>query len=230
MPLRHHLEIEPAGIVRRRAHRVGQVELQFGAFSGELPQAAQRQLDVAGAELDGVVEVAELALVPDLDGAAVAFRSLADAHPFRVVAVGAKWRGAAGADPFIAALVPVLLLGEALAQCLHQLFPAAERLDLRFLLVRQVALAELFQPFLGQFGLRVGRGLDALEAMAEDAVELVEIALVLHQRGTRQVVEILHRLVGEIGIQRFHQRQIFAQGHRDLRIAERREELHEHGL
>jgi hypothetical protein len=35
--------------------------------------------------------------------------------------------------------------------------------------------------------------LEALEHGAEHAVELVEIALVLHQRGAREVVEILHR-------------------------------------
>ena len=72
VPLRHHLQIEPAGIVRGRADRAGQVEFEFGALAGELAQPAQRQLDVAGAELDRVVEIAELAPVPDLDGAAVA--------------------------------------------------------------------------------------------------------------------------------------------------------------
>ncbi len=74
VPLRHHLQIEPAGIVRGRADRAGQVEFQFGALAGELAQAAQRQLDVAGAEFDRVVEVAEFALVPDLDRGAVALR------------------------------------------------------------------------------------------------------------------------------------------------------------
>ena len=50
------------------------------------------------------------------------------------------------------------------------------------------------------------------------------------ERGARQVIEILDGLVGEVGIERLHQRQIFAQGHRDLRIAQRCEELQEHGI
>src|SRR5215831_14909356 len=94
-----------------------------------MPQAAQGELDIAGAELDRVVEIAKLAAIPDLDGAAVAPLLLADAHPFRVVAIGAKRRGADGADPFATALVPCFLLGKTSAQRLHQLFPAAERLD-----------------------------------------------------------------------------------------------------
>jgi len=40
------------------------VELFGGAKPSEAAQAAERDLDVAGAELDRVVEVAELALVP----------------------------------------------------------------------------------------------------------------------------------------------------------------------
>src|SRR5207302_11493782 len=102
---------------------------------GKLAEPAQRRLEVAGAELDAVVEIAELALVPDLDGAAVARRFLADAHAFRVVAMGAERRGTGGADPLAAALMPGLLLGEPLAQRLHQFVPAAERLDELLLLL-----------------------------------------------------------------------------------------------
>src|SRR5205807_5338802 len=134
------------------------------------------------AELDGVDEIAEFALVPDLDGAAVARRFRADAHAFGVVAVRAKRRGAAGADPFVAALMPGLLLGETLAQRLHQLVPAAERLDELLLLLGQVALAEFLEPFVGQLGLRISRGLEPFEDVAEHPVEAVEMALVLDQR------------------------------------------------
>ena len=94
VPLRDHLDVEIARVARRRADRVGQVELDRGALAGELAQPAQRDLDVARAELDRVVEVLELALVPDLDGAAVAVLVLADAHAFGIVAVGAERRGA----------------------------------------------------------------------------------------------------------------------------------------
>src|SRR6185312_12078570 len=45
-------------------------------------------------------------------------------------------------------------------------------------------------------------------------VELVEVALVLHQRGARQIIEVLDAAGGEIGLHRLHQRQILAQRHR----------------
>src|SRR5215467_9164737 len=109
-----------------------------------MPQAAQCELDIAGPELNGVVEIAELAEVPHLDGAAVAAPLLAHTYPFRVVAVGAKRRGAGGADPFAAALVPCSLLGETPAQRLHQLYPAAERLNQLLLFFGQKPLCESF--------------------------------------------------------------------------------------
>src|SRR6185437_6671471 len=169
VPLGHEPEIEPAGIVRGVADRLRQVELEVGALAGELAQAPERDLDVAGAELDRVVEVAELALVPDLDRPAV-LALAADPDALGVVAGIAVGRSAGGADPFLAARMPALLLGEPLAQRLHQLVPAAERLDLRLLLGGQKPLGELSQPFLGKLGLRVLRRLDALEAMPENPV------------------------------------------------------------
>ena len=120
---------------------------------------------------------------------------------------------------------------EALAKRLHELVPA-HRLDLLLLFLGEVFFGELLQPFGGNVRLLHGveQAFQPLEHGAEDAVELVEIALVLHQRGAGQVVEVLHRLLGEIGVERLHQRQIFAQGHRDLRVAQRCEELQEHGI
>ena len=170
-------------------------------------------------------------LVPHLHRAVVAVLLLADPHAFGIVAVRAERRGAGGADPFVAALVAALLLFEALAQGLHELVPA-HGLDLLLLFLGEIFLRELLQPLLGNLGLvhRIEQVLQPLEHGAEHAVELVEIALVLHQRGARQIVEILHRLVGEVGVQRLHQRQIFAQGHGDLRVAQRCEELQKHGL
>src|SRR3546814_1315060 len=128
--------------MRGRADRVRQVELGRRAVPREAAQAAERDLYVARAELDPIVQIAELPLVPDLDRPPVARAVLTDAHPFGVVAVGAVRRSAGGADPFAAALVPAALLGEALAQRLHQLLPPAERLDLRLLLLAEVELGE----------------------------------------------------------------------------------------
>ena len=45
-------------------------------------------------------------------------RSLPDADAFGVVPIGAEGRGAGGADPFAAALVPALLFGQTLRQLL----------------------------------------------------------------------------------------------------------------
>ena len=50
--------------------------------------------------------------------------------------------------------------------------------------------------------------------MAEHPVELVEVALVLHQRGAREIVEILDAAAGDVLLHRLHQRQVFAQRHR----------------
>ena len=69
---------------------------------------------------------------------------------------------------------------------------------------------------------------EALEHVAEDAVELVEIALVLHQRRARQIVEILDPAVGEIRLHRLHQREVFAQRHRQAGLLELMEEGREH--
>src|SRR5262249_847065 len=59
-------------------------------------------------------------------------------------------------------------------------------------------------------------------------VELVEIALVLHQRGARQIVEILDPARREVRLHRLHQRQVLAQRHRQPGGLELMEEGYEH--
>src|SRR6201999_3105817 len=103
------------------------------AGEGELAQAPQSHLDVAGAELDVAGEILELALVPNLHGTEVSIAILPDAHALGIIPIGTERRGAAGADPFAAALVALFLFGQALAQCFQKLVEAAERLD-QFLL------------------------------------------------------------------------------------------------
>ena len=140
---------------------------------------------------------------------------LADAHAFGVVAVGAEGRGARRADHLAAALVALLLLFEALLQRLHDLFPAAELFDLGFFLFGQELLGQRLQPFLGQLRRVVfQRQVEALEDMAEDLIELVEVALVLHQRGAGEEIEILHLSLDDIGVQRFEQHEVLAQAKR----------------
>src|SRR3546814_1660979 len=65
---RHLLTIEVAGVARRRADGVVDVEYIRRAFAREAAQPTQCDLDVARAEFDGIVEIAEVALLPDLDG------------------------------------------------------------------------------------------------------------------------------------------------------------------
>src|SRR5690606_595510 len=70
--------------------RTGQVQLFFSALTNPASQPLQRNFDVAGTKLDAVIEIAKLALVPDLDRPAMTAFGLADAHAFRVIAIGAE--------------------------------------------------------------------------------------------------------------------------------------------
>src|SRR5262245_34816072 len=142
------MDVEVA-LVRRALDGVVEVQLLGRPLARELAQTPERDLDVAGAELNLVVEVLVVALVPYLDGAPLAVLLLADAHARGVVAVGPIGRRAAGANPLLAALVAFLLLRQALLQLLHDLFPAAQRLDLRLLLLAQIELSQRTQPLLG---------------------------------------------------------------------------------
>ena len=60
------------------------------AFARPLAEAFQSDLDRTGANFDLIIEVAELALVPDLDRALVARAVLADADALGVVTIGAE--------------------------------------------------------------------------------------------------------------------------------------------
>ena len=230
VPLRHQLQVERPGIVRRRADRVRQIEFRRRALPREPPQPAQRQLDVARADLDVVVQVAELAPVPHLHRAAMAGLVLADPHAFGIVAIRPERRGPRGADPLRPALVPPLLLAQQFAQPVHQRLEPAHRLDLLHLLGRQQLLRHLAQPFLGDLPPQVTLGrLQPLEALAEHAIETVQVTLVLHQRRAAQVVEILHAVVGDIRLHRRHQRQVLGDRGRHAGLAQREDEVREHG-
>ena len=191
VPLRPHLDVEIALV---RGALDGAVEIEFVGRAGarELAQAPQRDLDVAGAEFDVVVEILELALVPDLHRAAM--RALAaDADAFRVVAAVAERRGAAGADPFrcrpgggpSARPAACFSVSSSLSR------PPIASICFFSSSVRYFS-ASFFSHSSGISAVeRLLHQLEALEDVAEHAVELVEVALVLHQRGARQIVEVL---------------------------------------
>ena len=65
--------------------------------------------------------------------------------------------------------------------------------------------------------------------MAEDTIEFVEVALILHQRSAREVIKILDPPTGEVFLHCLHQREIFAQRHRDAGGFEFVEKGDEHG-
>src|SRR6059058_2399370 len=155
-----------------------------GASAGEFAQPPQRNLDVADAEFDIAVEVFELAAVPHFHRAEIAVLLLPDPDAFRVVAVRAERRCAGGTDPFVTALMPALLLLQPLPKRLHELVPA-HRLDLLLFLFGEIFFRELLEPFGRDIRLLHGveQALEALEHSAEHTIELVEIALVLYQRG-----------------------------------------------
>ena len=123
---------------------------------------------------------------------------------------------------------------EPLLQRLHQLLEAAERLDQLLLLLGQVLFGEPAQPFLRDIGdvdrAFAGQRLDALEDVRKHLVEAVDVALVLHQRGAREVVKALDVELHQPGIHALEQRQVLAQRDRNARGLQFEEEGDEHGL
>src|SRR5205085_2389296 len=212
----------------RRVDRAGKVELVRRTFTREFAQTPQCDLDVARTQFDRVVEVAILARVPDLYRRAIARLLLADADALGVVAVRAEGRRAARADPLVAALVAALLLLQPLLERLHQLFPAAERLDLLFLLLREGQLDLLQQPLERHLRLDAGNRLDALPELAEGAVELVVVRLVLNECGARQVIELVHRGTDDVLAHRLEQRQVLLDGDGQPVALELEEEIDQH--
>ena len=214
-PFRAHLDIEIPGVAGGLADGAVEVELIRYPFPGETAQPTQRHLHVAGAQFLGVVQVLVFPFLPHLHGAALAPPGVADAHPFRVVAAAAEGRGAAGADPLVAAVVLPLLLLEPLLQRFQHFVQAAERLDQRFLLLGQLIFQLPAQPVVGNLGQELVPGhLDALKELAEHPVEAVEVFLVLHQGGAGEVVETIYRRLRHLDFQPLQKHQELPQGDR----------------
>jgi len=229
--LGNELDVQHAGVGGRAMDGVGQIEFVSGALAREAPQPAQRELDVARAELPAVVVVLVGALVPHLHGRLVAALVLPDAYALRVVAIGTEGAGAGGADHAAAALVAFLLLLETLLQRRHQLFPA-HLLDRGLVGGAEFEFQGLAQPVQRHFLGEVGKQLYALEVGREGAVELVELHFVLHQRGARQVVELVDRgpavAVDDAGLQGLQQAQVFIDADLQFGRAQGVEEVDQH--
>jgi len=125
--------------------------------------------------------------------------------------------------------VAALLLVEQLLQALHQGFEAAEFFNLVQLLGAQEFFRQLLEPFLGQVLDRHALGrLEALEHLAEDAVEAVEVALVLHQGGAAEVVEVIDGIVGHARLHGAHEGEVLGDGGREAGRAKGQDEGREH--
>ena len=90
------------------------------------------------------------------------------------------------------------------------------------------ALGDFAQPLVWDRRLRIGPGLHPLEAVAEHAVEAVEMPFVLDQRGACQEIETISVKGGDASMHRLHQRQVFAQRDRHLGSTQLGEEREEH--
>ena len=127
--------------------------------------------------------------------------------------------------------MPALLFRQPLAERFHQLVKTAKRFDLGAFFLGQEFLGHFAQPFGGDFdrGFRcTGRRFQPFEDFAKDAIEAVQMAFILHQRGARQMIEILHIKTRHTGLQRAQQRQIFRDGSRHTGSAQRDDEGRKH--
>ena len=192
-----------------------QVKLLRRTFPHPSPQPAKGDLDVTRAEFHRVVEIGKFPLVPDLDGAPMPRPFLPDTDALGIVAIGAEGRSAGSSDPLRSTLVAAFLLLQPLAQRLHQLLEAAERLDEPLLLLRQVLFREPAQPLLGKFA-RLHSGLSRYrlqpaEMRREDPIEPIDVSLVLYQAGAREKVEGVDIEIRQALLHPLDEAQVFAQ-------------------
>ena len=145
-----------------------------------------------------------------------------------MVAAIAERRGAARADPLVAAGVAFLLFFEPLLEQLHQLVPAV-LLDGGLFLGRQALFELLDQPIRRHLAAFGQRGRDALVVRAEGLVVAVVQRFILHQRGARQEAEIVQRRRHQVVAQRVHQRQVLVDRDGQLVRPQVVEEIDQHG-
>ncbi len=88
--LGHEFQVEQPAIARSGGDSAFEIELVRRAFARKAPQAAQREFQIARAELDSIVKIAVLTRVPHFHRAPLALLRLAHANTLRVVALRAK--------------------------------------------------------------------------------------------------------------------------------------------
>ena len=101
----------------------------------------------------------------------------------------------------------------------------------RHFLGRQIVLGDLAQPFLGDRRRRISSpvGDHALEHLAEDPVEAVELALVVNEHRAGQIIELLGLGGDHLGVERLEQQQMLLQAGGNPPAPQRLDEGDEHG-
>src|SRR5262249_6567166 len=143
----------------------------------------------------------------DLEGAAVAAFS-SHANAFARCSRVPERRLAVRADPLAAAVVPFLLLAQALlGELLQRLaIPLLEQLEL-FWRQRGLALLCFLEP-VEQLRVQIERrALDAFEVLRERLVERVEVRLAVYEQRARDPVKAVERAVVQALLERSSQRQ-----------------------
>ena len=125
--------------------------------------------------------------------------------------------------------MPALLLLQALLQLLHQLLEAPHRLDERLLFIAQPQLGLPAEPLLRDLPVEGVEELPhPLEVRPEALVEAVEVAFVLHERGARKIVEVVHAQHRDPPIEGFEQGQVLGDRDRHVVPAQAEEEVNQH--
>ena len=221
------MDVEPA-LFRRAFDRGVDIELVGRPFAREAAKAPQGHLDIAGAQLLGVVEVLELALVPHLDRALVSAFA-ADPHTLGVVAGIAEGRGSARADPFVAALMALFLLLKPLLERVHDLVPVTQRLDLLHLFFGEEFLGHGLEPVFRHLDRVLAViGQDSLEDLLKDLIEAIEQPFVLNEGGAAEIIEGFRRFFDHLPVERLEQGQVFLETGGNARLAQLVDEIEEH--
>src|SRR5262249_61564160 len=115
-------ELDLAGIATGLVEGLVQTELALGAAAGQLREPPQRHPELARVEHDVGAVVTEPTLLGDLHGGAAASGPADPATGGSNSAMSVR-RPSTRADPTIAAVVPLGLLGQGLEELTHELFP-----------------------------------------------------------------------------------------------------------
>ena len=122
------------------------------------------------------------------------------------------------------------LIGEALLERGHDLVPRPERVDFRHLLRGQILFGDQLEPFLGDVGRQIlaWRSDHPLENRAENLVEAVELAFVVNEHASAEVIELLGFGRDDLGVERLEEQQMLLQAGRNPAAPQCLDKANEH--